>query len=167
MPKLHVKIGEHEFCAESDNQSDIDRQFRQFKELVAIADEHDVVLVPEIDPDMLSRAFALHEDEGVSLRFKTKPTREAKGYHAMLLLLGFLLVKRRQRVSTTELKEALERSGFAPVDRMERLLKKELDSGDVESFGQKRGRQYQLSEDGIEFMKLELYQGCNEGLFAE
>jgi hypothetical protein len=98
-----------------------------------------------IDADLLSRAFANHAKNGVSLRVLPS-TQERAGDALLMLLYGFRTLKQQDDVSALILMDAAKQSGLQ-LERVDRTLARI--SQYVLRGGHHRGTRYGLTNPGV------------------
>jgi hypothetical protein len=153
--RIKVKIGQHEFEAEGPAEI-VQSQFDTFKQL--IADQPQRINTTEKTPkpaesgasapagngDLKLDRVARVEGRIVSLTVKP----EAEATAAMLIMLGQKTFRDNETVTSSEIKDGLEHSGYRPT-RIDRIMQPLADEGSVIRIGQRKGTRYRFTNPGI------------------
>jgi hypothetical protein len=154
--KLHVKIGTSEFNAEG-TEAAVQAQYASFLEAIRTQpagaqvkppgkEEEEVPPPPEINPDLLARAYVNDGKGAISLRVLPK-TEDVEGDAILLLIYGFRVLANMESVLAGPLTDAARTSGLnlARVDRSVGTNNQYIQKG-----GSKRGSRYALNNPGIQ-----------------
>jgi len=160
--KLRLKIGEHEFEAEGPVDV-VQSQFAAFKELIASlparsfkpAEKNTEVNMDQIPHLPLEKIIKV-EGRVVSLTAKCESVDEA----VMLVLLGQRDFRQNEEATGAEIMDGLKISGYK-LERIDRILDKLSDEGDIITTGIHRGRRYRLSNQGLK-LALQIAQAVIE-----
>jgi hypothetical protein len=158
--KLYIKVGPHEFNGEGPEEA-VKKSFEDWKSLITSTPAVEITKpVPSQSPggngsitlrdgDLLAKLFLLDEKRGlVTLRILPRgDEREADA--ALLVLLGFRLMKEQDEVLVTQLKPALKQSG-CNVDRVDAVVAKYQREGLINKGGSGKGGKYSLTNSGAE-----------------
>lgn len=161
--RLKMKIGQHEF--EADGPADVvQQQFEAFKQMVTLAAS---TRSPELEPIPEGKTAAViptakpttpnapinaaslskimrTEDRIISLTVRPGNAEDA----VLLILYGQRELRQNDSVSGFEVMEGMTSTGGFSVTRVDRLLAKLADDGDVIVIGQHRGKRYRLTNAG-------------------
>ncbi len=165
--RLKIKLGAHEFEAEGPVQV-VQAQFAAFKELVAAmasAPPPPVVgtLAATESPDTASMTGTvankpdspppdLRLDKIMLLnnRIVSLTARPTSPDDAVLLLLyGQKVLRQNDAVTGAEIMDGISTTGGLSVNRVDRLLEKLADGGDVIVIGERRSKRYRLTNAGL------------------
>ena len=160
--RLKVKIGQHEFDAEG--PADIVReQFQAFKDMVStVPIASDAPAQPEreappntpppVNPaqDATVNAGSLDnivrkDGRVVSLTVKPKAIEEA----VLVILFAQKLCRQNDWATGAEIIDGLTTTGGYSVGRIDRMMEKLADAGDVIVTGEHRGKRYRLTNSGF------------------
>jgi len=158
--RIKVKIGQHEFDAEGPLEA-VQHQFEIFKEMVAAAGPatvasnqssgHAVLPPPTPKPTVEPAESTLHkimksdDKRVVSLTVRPKSIDEA----VLLILLGQKEMMSNDSVTGGAIMEGLTATGGLTVARIDRLLEKLGNLGDVIVIGEHRSKRYRLTNAGV------------------
>jgi hypothetical protein len=162
--RLKLKLGVHEFEAEGPPDL-VMSQLQAFKELIAampptpaavisppgaslaLTGSTPAVLIeqgsPDTPPETLGRIMKV-EDRVVSLTARARSTDDA----VLLLLYGQKVIRANDSVTGAEVISGLTATGIK-IDRVDRLLEKAGEIGDVIVVGSGRGKRYRLTNSGF------------------
>lgn len=158
--RLKTKIGEHEFDAEGSPEY-VREQFQAWQELVKLAttvpvrsgqsDSKPSGAPAEENPNDTSNSDAdltkIVRVEGRSISLTARP---ASVHDAVLVMMyGQKSLRNNDSVTGAELLGGLGTTGGFAIGRLDRILDKLADDGDVMSFGERRGKKYRLTNTGI------------------
>lgn len=160
--RLKIKIGENEF--EAEGQADVvQQQFNAFKEIVeslptsprpypqitnipketsgtipivkynVLFNEQDIGKIMKVD------------DRIVSLTVRPKSVEDA----VLLLIYGQKMLRANDLTSGAEIMDGITATGSLAVSRVDRLLEKMGDSGDLIVTGERRSKRYRLTNSGL------------------
>ena len=150
--RLNMKVGDHEFHGEGSEES-VKRDFEDWKGLIATAgikrelpSQSHLQPPADFEPKQL---FVMDEQEKlVSLR--AIPRGNDRDREAFLLILyGFKSLLSEEAVLVTHVKRALKKTG-CPVDRIDRIAAKYVETGLVNKAGMNKGGRYSLTNRGVE-----------------
>lgn len=153
--KLHVKIGQHEFEAEGQEQV-VNEQYEKFLAAVStspiqppsIHTENKVQKVETRDgiaPELLERAFSVDNEGIVSLR--VRPNTATRNADALVLILyGFRVLRQSSEVPVLAVMEAARQSGIQ-IERADRAIAPHNEL--VIRGGTRRGGRYGLNNAGV------------------
>ncbi|MGA2859059.1 MAG: hypothetical protein ABSE40_19490 [Candidatus Sulfotelmatobacter sp.] len=151
--RIKVKIGEHEFEAEGPAEI-VQGQFETFKQLIAsqpqrINTTEKTSKQEESGASGASGNGELQLDricrvEGRIVSLTVKP-EEASA--AMLIMLGQKTFRDNETVTSSEIKDGLEHSGYRP-GRIDRIMQPLADEGSVIRIGQRKGTRYRFTNPG-------------------
>lgn len=167
--KLRVKIGVHEFEAEGPSEQ-VSQQFDVWKSLIASSPPADKpsfqsnpVITPgsttlgittgepsvlSLEASQLSPIFSIDEKRDAII-LRTLPTGEDRHRMAVLLILfGYLRLKKIDEVLVTKLKASLQSSGSVP-GRVDRATIPSVIDGLLMKSGSGKGGKYRLTNKGI------------------
>jgi hypothetical protein len=148
--KLKIKIGEHEFEAEGPTEV-VQAQFAAFKELIGTVRPTPTEIEPSLTNQYVAASNQLALDrilkeDGrvVSLTARCESVDEA----VLLILFGQKELRSNQEATGAELMDGLKQSGYR-LARVDSLMNKLTNSGDVITLGVHRGRRYKLTNAGV------------------
>jgi hypothetical protein len=160
--RLKIKVGEHEFEA-SGEPEDVKEQYRMFVELVGTMartphpqpQTPSLNDTPEVDsstpsPSTPANELALtkimkQEGRVVSLTVRPKSLVDA----IMLLMLGHKVIRNSEYTTGAELIDGLKTSGGITFSRIDKLMEKISDDGDIIVTGERRGKKYRMTNAGM------------------
>jgi len=163
--RLKIKIGPHEF--EAEGPADVVReQFQLFKEMVAAVPAVAPVVtqpaqseVPTFTPPSTSSVemginasvnaeslgnIIRKEGRIISLTVKPKTAEEA----VLVILFAQKLCRQNDWATGSEIMEGLTTTGGYSVGRVDRMMEKLAEVGDVIVTGEHRGKRYRLTNSG-------------------
>lgn len=158
--RLKTKIGEHEFEAEG-SPEDVRHQFQAWQELVRMVASTPAVIQPsaphgapvaqpESKPNLSNVDSELPKIMRVDGRYISLTAKPAGIHDAVLVMLyGQKALRDNDAVTGAELLAGLATSGGYGAPRLDRILDKLAEDGDVMSFGERRGKKYRLTNTGI------------------
>jgi len=161
--RLKTKLGEHEFEAEG-APDDVRQQYQDWLEVVKLAvSTTPVVAAPkhndasngtspqtEARPNPASVDSDLTKIMRVDGRYVSLTARTPSIYDAVLIMLyGQKAMRNNDSVTGSELLSGLASTGGYGNPRLDRILDKLAEDGDVMSFGERRGKKYRLTNTGI------------------
>jgi len=158
--RLKTKIGDHEFEAEG-SPEDVRHQFQAWQELVKLiasnpaAVQHFVAhgtpaAQPESKSNLPNVDSELPKIMRVDGRYISLTAKPAGIHDAVLVMLyGQKALRDNDAVTGAELLAGLATSGGFGTPRLDRILDKLAEDGDVMSFGERRGKKYRLTNTGI------------------
>lgn len=147
--RLKIKIGDHEFDAEGPPDS-VREQFRAFQELVKIAavsseNASEALAKQDVIDDSGLPKIMRFDKHTVSLTAKLTSVHDA----VLVMLYGQKTMCNNEAVSGSQLLAGLGASAGFAFGRLDRILDKLADDGDVIAFGERRGKRYRLTNTGI------------------
>jgi hypothetical protein len=157
--RLKIKIGNHEFEAEGE-ASVVQRQFEAFKELVASAPKpypQTTNVAPPVsgtisdtknDASLNENDLAkIMDSDGrvISLTVRANSVDDA----VLLLIFGQKIMNGNELVGGGEIMDGITATGGFAVSRVDRLLEKMGDSGDLIVMGERRSKRYRLTNAGL------------------
>ena len=153
--KLKIKIGPHEFEAEGPTEI-VQEQFQSFKELAAVAPPPGPTgaPIPDEPPKPRPKPEAIDEllfeimkvdDRVVSLLIKPEAVEAA----LLLLLYGQKVLRKNDAVTGAEMLDGVKATGGLAVTRVDKLLEKAANGGDVIVIGERRSKRYRLTNTGL------------------
>lgn len=156
--RLKIKIGDNELDTEGPPEV-VQARFEAFKELVLSVASRDNVpgATPKHDKGQRDRndsgqpedidaqlaSIMRLDDRIVSLTAPPKDVNDA----ILLVLLGQSVMRANESVTGAEVMDGLKVSGQG-LERVDRLLQKAADAGDIIVIGQKRAKRYRLTNTG-------------------
>ena len=166
--RLKTKIGEHEFEAEGTAEY-VREQFQTWQELVKLAATMPAAPASQPAPTIGSISGEANGSARVSGtldavnvdseltkimrsdgRYISLTGRAASVHDAVLLLLfGQKVMRNNDGVTGGEILAGLASTGGFGTPRLDRILDKLADDGEVMSFGERRGKKYRLTNTGI------------------
>jgi hypothetical protein len=159
--RLKMKIGDHEFEAEGSADA-VREQFQVWQELVKTAavatpppaknanldSDNQAASTPKQDPttvDVNLQKIMRLDNRIVSLTARLGSVHDA----VLVMLYGQKAMRNNEAVTGAELLDGLAATGGFAVSRLDRILDKLADDGDVMAFGERRGKRYRLTNTGI------------------
>jgi hypothetical protein len=160
--RLKIKVGEHEFEASGDPE-DVKEQYRMFVELVGTMartppsqpqtlSSNDT---PEVDSstpapstpanDLVLTKIMKQEGRLVSLTVRPKSLIDA----IMLLMLGHKVIRSSEYTTGAELIDGLKTTGGITFSRIDKIMEKISDDGDIIVTGERRGKKYRMTNAGM------------------
>ncbi len=164
--RFKMKVGEHEFDAEGSADS-VREIFQAWQELVKLAvtspapvqpppqftapiDARDLVAQPQKADEPNSIDSALPRIMRLENRTVSLTARPSSVHDAILVMLyGQKTLRNNDAVTGAELLSGLASTGGFAVSRLDRILDKLAEDGDVLAFGERRGKRYRLTNTGI------------------
>jgi hypothetical protein len=158
--RLKIKLGADEFEAEGPIQV-VQSQFAAFKELVEARQQFAATQPPVVIPTLPVNADTPKPETPVinerldkimqlSDRVVSLTARPTSGEDAVLLLLyGQKVLRQNDAVTGSEITQGVSATGGLAINRVDRLLDKLSDGGDVIVIGERRGRRYRLTNAGV------------------
>lgn len=164
--RLKSKLGEDEFDAEGSAEY-VREQFQAWQELVKLklataslspkskTDNETTVSLEgnhEVAPKQDAQAIdsALTKIMRVDGRYVSLTARATTVHDALLMMLyGQKALRNNDAVTGAELLSGLGSTGGFPTTRLDRILDKLAEDGDVMSFGERRGKKYRLTNTGV------------------
>jgi hypothetical protein len=162
--RLTMKIGDNEFEAEGSPEY-VQQQFQDWKELVKLAVSMAPAPAAAAQPTAVNNGAAAQAEAKPNLanvdadltkimrmdgRYISLTARAASVHDAVLILLyGQKAMRNNESVTGTELLSGLASTGGFGSPRLDRILDKLADDGDVMSFGERRGKKYRLTNTGL------------------
>jgi hypothetical protein len=158
--RLKTKIGDHEFDLEGTPEF-VREQFLAWQELVKLAvtapQKHQPAL-PDSSAEV-QQSTQKADDPNVELdfskilqtdgRYVSLTVRTASVHDALLVMLyGQKTIRSNDAVTGAELLSGLASTGGYGTPRLDRILDKLAEDGDVMSFGERRGKKYRLTNTG-------------------
>ncbi len=152
--RIKVKVGEHEFEAEGPTEI-VQSQFEMFKQLIANQPQPINTTKKATQQAELGAAASgngdIHLDRicrvtGRVVSLTVKPEAEATA--SMLIMLGQKTFRDNETVTSSEIKDGLEQSGYRPA-RIDRIMQPLADEGNVIRIGQRKGTRYRFTNQGI------------------
>jgi hypothetical protein len=157
--RVKIKIGDHEFDAEGSAES-VREQFQVFQELVKVAAAVSMAKIQNKEQftgnalETLAKQDAavdsglpkiMHLDNRtVSLTVRLTSVYDA----VVVMLYGQKALRSNDAVTGSELSAGLSATGGFAIGRLDRILDKLADDGDVIAFGERRGKRYRLTNTG-------------------
>lgn len=159
--KLKIKIGDHEFEAEG-TPEDVREQFAMFKEMVSDSSKSAPApseAPPAADPitfkPIIPPAGAAAVDAGLAqimnVEGRIVSLTAAPDTHddsVLLIIYGQKVLRANDAATGSEILDGLEASGPAP-NRIDRIIEKAIDAGDVMAHGSGRAKRYRLTNAGV------------------
>ena len=159
--KVKMNIGDHAFEAEGSPES-VREQFQIWQELVRLAATAPAKRRDELPPDTASSMAPAKQDAPINVddnltkimrlenRVVSLTAQVPKVHDAVLVLLyGQKSLRANDAVTGSELLSGLSATGGFAVGRLDRILDKLAEDGDVMAFGERRGKRYRLTNTGV------------------
>jgi hypothetical protein len=149
--RLKIKIGDHEFEAEG-NQDAVQSQFEAFKAMIAgiptavPTTAPQINAAPAVQPGDTLNLDKIMRIDGRIISLTARPA--ALEDSILLLLLGQRQYRSNDSVTGSEVIDGLEHSGIR-VSRVDRNLEKLATQGDVIKIGIGRASRYRLTNPGM------------------
>lgn len=155
--RLKIKIGANEFEAEGP-KDEVRQQFEMFKEMLStapapipVAKPNDGELWPGHVPPLAAAALDaslanIMNVEGRIVSLTALP--DSADESVLLILYGQKILRANDASTGSEIIDGLEASGPAP-SRIDRIIERAVDAGDVMSHGTGRAKRYRLTNMGM------------------
>jgi len=157
--RFKTKIGEHEFDLEGPPEF-VREQFVAWQELVKLSVASPVLQKQSVATDTAPESqqapqkaddaeldfYKILRTDG---RYISLTVRPATVHDAVLVMLyGQKMIRDNDAVTGAELLSGLATTGGYGTPRLDRILDKLAEDGDVMSFGERRGKKYRLTNTG-------------------